>query len=65
MPEVKGIKIIATIGSTGADWPQEEIDAITKFFEERGYTNIASGSGDALEHSGTRWWQVSYERTDE
>ncbi len=65
MPEVKGIKITATIRSYGEDWPEEEIKAINEFFKERGYADIASGEGDALERGGTRWWQVTYERNDE
>ena len=58
----KLITITAMVNSHGEDWPKEEMDAITKFFEERGYQNISSGKGDSLSQGGSRWWSVSYEK---
>ncbi len=57
---VKQGKITVHIESKGDEWPDEEIEAIKKFLEGRGYTNTAEGSGGT--DNVPRWWAVNYER---
>ena len=53
--------VTVAVNSHGDDWP-EVVQEIKDYLETKGFQNISEGTGDALEHGGTRWWSVAFER---
>ena len=58
------IKVKVTVSSRGDDWT-DVVQEVKDYLETKRFQNIAEGTGDGLEHGGTRWWVVSLERTIE
>ncbi len=56
------VKITVQIFSTGDEWPEVVFNEIKDFLEIKGFTNIAEGTGDMIEHGGKKWWTAAFER---